>query len=51
MPENAPGSLTPLQNADIVSYLLSANKFRAGRSDLPSDAELLKRIALGRRTP
>jgi mono/diheme cytochrome c family protein len=50
MPENAPGSLTPQQNADIVSYLLGANKFPAGASELPSDSEPLKRIAFRRPT-
>jgi hypothetical protein len=51
MPETAPGSLTPQQNADIVSYLLGANKFPVGASELPSDSEPLKRIALRRSTP
>jgi hypothetical protein len=48
---DAPGSLTPKQNAGIVSYRLSANAFTAGASELPSDVDLLKPIALERRTP
>ena len=31
-------------NADIVAYILKANKLPAGKNELPSDAEALKRI-------
>jgi S-disulfanyl-L-cysteine oxidoreductase SoxD len=44
MPATQPGSLTHEQTADIVAYILSANKFPAGKADLPSDADSLKKI-------
>ena len=30
MPQNAPGSLSGQQNADILAFMLSANKFPTG---------------------
>jgi mono/diheme cytochrome c family protein len=43
MPQNAPGSLTPQQAVDIVSYILQVGKFPAGRTELHSD-EAIKKI-------
>jgi len=44
MPADHPGALSRAANADLVAYILKANKLPAGKSDLPSDAEALKQI-------
>lgn len=44
MPQNAPGSLSRQQNADIVSYVLSKANFPAGQTELPTQNELLGQI-------
>lgn len=44
MPSDGPGKLTRQQCTDIVAYLLSANGFPAGKTDLPSDADALNEI-------
>ena len=44
MPQNRPGRLTRQQNADILAYLLSANQFPAGQTELPTETERLKQI-------
>jgi S-disulfanyl-L-cysteine oxidoreductase SoxD len=44
MPQNAPGTLSGQQNADILSFILSADKFPAGTSELPKEAGILKQI-------
>jgi mono/diheme cytochrome c family protein len=46
MPATNPGSLTKDDTADLLSYILSANKFPAGKADLPSDADTLKKIRI-----
>ena len=46
MPADKPGSLSREQNANLVAYLLSANKFPSGKADLSSDAERLRQIRL-----
>jgi len=46
MPQDAPGTLTPQENADIVAYVLQVNKLPAGAGELPSDAATLKAIAI-----
>ncbi len=38
MPGDAPGSLTPQVNADIVAYMLQVNRFPAGTEELKPDA-------------
>jgi mono/diheme cytochrome c family protein len=45
MPQMAPGSLAPEDNAKIVAYLLKANGMPAGAKPLPSDPAVLKAIA------
>lgn len=45
MPQFAPGSLSPEDNAKIVAYLLRANGMPAGASPLPSDRAALDKIA------
>jgi mono/diheme cytochrome c family protein len=44
MPQNAPGKLNRQQNADILAFVLSANKFPAGKKELSRQAEFLKEI-------
>lgn len=44
MPQNAPGKLTRQQNADILAFTLSANKFPAGKAELSRQPEFLKEI-------
>lgn len=44
MPQNAPGSLSGQQNADILAYIFQAGKFPAGETELPKEAGILKAI-------
>jgi mono/diheme cytochrome c family protein len=44
MPQNAPGKLNRPQNADILAFLLSANKFPPGKTELSRQTEFLKEI-------
>lgn len=46
MPADKPGSLSREQNATLVAYLLSANKFPSAKADLTTDAERLRQIRL-----
>ena len=46
MPADQPGSLTMPQAADIVSYLLSFNKFPPGQTELSPDDAALKQILI-----
>jgi cytochrome c len=49
MPQDAPGSLSAQDNADIVAYMLQVNRFPAGSTDLPVDATAQKTIAIIRK--
>jgi mono/diheme cytochrome c family protein len=44
MPQNAPGKLSRQENADILAYALSVNKFPAGKTELSRQTEFLKEI-------
>ena len=44
MPQGSPGKLTKQQDADILAYLLSFNKFPAGKMELQKQVEFLKEI-------
>ena len=44
MPQNAPGTLSGQQNADILAFMFSANKFPAGTEEMPKEAGILKQI-------
>lgn len=44
MPQSAPGSLSGQQNADILAFVFSANKFPAGTAEMPKEAGILKQI-------
>jgi len=45
MPQMAPGSLSPEDNAKIVAFLLKSNGMPAGDKPLPSDQAALDKIA------
>jgi mono/diheme cytochrome c family protein len=47
MPRGKPGSLSREANADITAYILSANRFEAGSSELYPDVPALRRILIG----
>ena len=51
MPQNAPGSLSGQQNADVLAFIFSANKFPAGSAELSSQAMMLKDIKFEARKP
>ncbi len=44
MPAIKPGSLQPDQVTQLIAYILSVNKYAAGKTDLPSSADELKAI-------
>jgi len=44
MPQNAPGSLSGQQNADILAFVLASNKFPSGSAELAKEAMILKTI-------
>jgi len=44
MPQNAPGSLSGQQNADILAFVFAANKFPAGTTELDKEGMILKTI-------
>ena len=46
MPEDAPGSLTNEQYADLVAYLFKLNDLPPGNTDLPTDKAALKQIKI-----
>ena len=46
MPLTAPGTMTPEQTADVVSYILSFNKFPAGSTALGTDPAPLKEVKI-----
>ena len=46
MPANAPGTLTAAQTADVLAFVLSANRYPAGTTELPPDAALLKNVRM-----
>jgi len=47
MPADQPGSLTPRKSVDILAYILSANGFPPGSTELPADVAQLKAISIG----
>jgi hypothetical protein len=48
MPGDAPGSLTPQVNADIVAYMLQVNRFPAGTEELKPDPAAMKGMAIAK---
>ena len=48
MPQDAPGTLTPPQAADLVAHILSGNRLAAGETPLPDDPEQLPHLLFER---
>ena len=46
MPLDQPGTLSRQQNADVVAFLLRANAWPSGKTELPADAAALKQIKI-----
>lgn len=46
MPQNAPGTLSAREYADIVAYLLRLNGLPAGPRELPADADALMALVI-----
>ena len=44
MPQTSPGKLSRQQNADILAFMLSVNKFPSGKTELYRQSEMLKEI-------
>ena len=44
MPQSGPGRLTRQQDADILAYVFSRNKFPFGKTELYRQSEMLKEI-------
>ena len=44
MPAIKPGSLTPAETSQLVAYILDANTFPSGKTELPADPGPLKAI-------
>lgn len=45
MPQNAPGSLSRAQVADVLSYILAENGFPPGEQELPRQTPFLRMIS------
>ena len=48
MPQDAPGTLTPQQTADLVAHILSGNRLPAGETPLADDPERLSYVLFER---
>jgi len=46
MPQGKPGSLTHAQYIDVISFLLDANGFKSGNTELVADSDALKTIMI-----
>jgi cytochrome c5 len=46
MPKDDPGSLEPGEYAQVVAYLLNKNGMPAGKTELPADVTVLKKIRM-----
>ncbi len=44
MPQTTPGKLTRQQYADLLAFMLSVNKFPAGKTELYRQSEMLREI-------
>jgi S-disulfanyl-L-cysteine oxidoreductase SoxD len=44
MPQDKPATLSRQQTADVLTFIFSANKFPAGKAELPRNAEMLNMI-------
>jgi hypothetical protein len=48
MPQDKPDSLTEVQYAEVVAYILKVNKYPAGQQELRPDLAVLKGMAFKR---
>ena len=46
MPKDEPGTLTRQQGVDVLAYLLKANAYPAGETELPREIDALKQIRI-----
>ena len=46
MPQNKPGSMNREATAEILAFVLAANQFPSGKSDLPQASEVLRQIKI-----
>jgi S-disulfanyl-L-cysteine oxidoreductase SoxD len=46
MPMDRPGTITPQENADVIAYILKANQYPAGKTELPNLVTPLKTIKI-----
>jgi mono/diheme cytochrome c family protein len=51
MPQSAPGRLTRQQDADVLAFMLSFNKFPTGKTELYRQSEMLKEIRFETKKP
>ena len=51
MPLSKPGRLTREQDADVLAFMLSVNKFPAGKTELYRQSEMLKTIRFEAKKP
>ena len=51
MPQSTPGRLTRQQDADVLAFMLSINKFPAGKAELYRQSEMLKEIRFETKKP
>jgi len=51
MPQTSPGRLTRQQDADVLAFMLSINKFPAGKTELYRQSEMLKEIRFETKRP
>ena len=51
MPQDNPGSLTPQQYADLLSYIFQVNKFPAGKEELSAQPDQLDKILIEKPRP
>jgi cytochrome c5 len=51
MPQDKPGSLTPEQALDVISYIIQVNKFPTGKDELKNDPDALKNILITKKAP
>jgi mono/diheme cytochrome c family protein len=49
MPSDGPGDLSRQDTTDMIAYMLSANGFPTGKTDLDSDASVQKQIMIERK--
>ncbi|HEX5070177.1 MAG TPA: cytochrome c [Vicinamibacterales bacterium] len=46
MPKSEPGSLTPKQSVEVMAYILQENKMPAGKTAMPTDRAVLRKIRI-----